>query len=103
MYAVIETGGKQYKVAVGDVVDVELLPVEPGEAVNIDRVLMLSNGDAIQVGQPLVEGANVLTRVVEHGRADKVIVFKYKNKTRYRRRLGHRQPFTRLAVEEITV
>lgn len=101
MYAVIETGGKQYRLQVGDVVNVELLPVEPGQAVDLERVLMVGGEDGIKVGQPLVPGAIVRATVVDHGKGDKVIAFKYKAKVRYRRRLGHRQRFTRLSVEEI--
>ncbi|MCL4464769.1 MAG: 50S ribosomal protein L21 [Chloroflexi bacterium] len=101
MYAVVEAGGKQYRLQVGDVVDVEIMPVEPGQKVELERVLMLGGEDGVKVGQPLVPGAKVLTTVVDHGKADKVISFKYKPKVRYRRRVGHRQPFTRLSVQEI--
>lgn len=101
MYAVVETGGKQYRLQVGDVVDVELMPVEPGQTVELERVLMVGGDEGVKVGQPLVSGAVVRTTVVDHGKGDKVIAFKYKPKVRYRRRLGHRQPFTRLSVQEI--
>lgn len=101
MYAVVETGGKQYRVAVGETVDVELLPVAPGQPVTLDRVLMVSDEEGVRVGQPTVEGAQVRATVVEHGRGRKVVVFKYKAKNRYRRKTGHRQGFTRLHIDEI--
>jgi large subunit ribosomal protein L21 len=101
VYAVIETGGKQYRLQVGDVVNVELLPVEPGQSVDLERVLMVGGEGGIKVGQPLVAGAIVRTTVIDHGKGDKVISFKYKPKVRYRRRIGHRQQFTRLSVQEI--
>ncbi|MHB8575128.1 MAG: 50S ribosomal protein L21 [Dehalococcoidia bacterium] len=101
MYAVIRTGGKQYTVRQGDTLNVETLSGEPGERVELVDVLMLGEGADVTVGQPLVEGAKVLCDVVEHGKAKKIIVFKYKSKTRYRRKIGHRQRFTRLMVKEI--
>src|SRR5579871_352282 len=101
MYAVIRTGGKQYTVREGDTLDVESLPAEAGEQVELAEVLMVGEGDAMTVGQPLVEGAKVVADVVEHGKGKKIIVFKYKAKTRYRRKIGHRQQFTRLAIKEI--
>ncbi|MHB1133007.1 MAG: 50S ribosomal protein L21 [Chloroflexota bacterium] len=101
MYAVVETGGKQYRLQVGDLVEVELMPVEPGQSVELQRVLMIGDEGGVKIGQPLVAGAKVLATVVEQGKGKKVIIFKYKPKVRYRRRLGHRQPFTRLSVQEI--
>ena len=101
MYAVVKTGGKQYRVQVGDVVDVELLPVEPGQSIDLDQVLMINTDGAVTVGQPVVPGALVRAKVVDHVKGEKLIIFKYKPKVRYRRRVGHRQPYTRLAVEEI--
>ncbi|MBC7235872.1 MAG: 50S ribosomal protein L21 [Chloroflexi bacterium] len=103
MYAVVETGGKQYKVEVGQTIDVERLPAEIGDTVTLDRVLMLADGAEVTIGQPVVEGAHVLATVVDHGKADKVIVFKYRPKERYRRKIGHRQPYTRLRVDQIEV
>ena len=100
-FAVIETGSKQYKVAPGTSIDVESLPVNKGETVTLDRVLLVSQGDQVVVGTPLVAGATVTATVTEHGRGDKVIVFKYKAKTRYRRKTGHRQGYTRLAIQDI--
>jgi large subunit ribosomal protein L21 len=100
-YAIIETGGKQYRVAVGDTLAVEKLPVEPGSDVTFDRVLMVGGDGAIQVGTPLVEGATVAAQVAAQERGDKIIVFKYKAKKRYRRRTGHRQSLTRVAITAI--
>jgi len=102
MYAVIETGGKQYKVEEGQTIDVELLPTEVGETIEIDRVLLVSDGDNVQIGKPLIEGARVKATVVEQGKGDKVIVFKYRAKQRYRRKIGHRQPFMRLRIDGIS-
>lgn len=101
MYAIIQTGGKQYRVQPGDTIEVERLGVEPGAQVEIDRVMMVSDGDDVAVGHPFVEGARVQAEVVEAGRGPKLIVFKFKNKTRYRRKNGHRQHFTRLTIQNI--
>ncbi|MGQ9675862.1 MAG: 50S ribosomal protein L21 [Chloroflexota bacterium] len=101
MYAVVETGGKQYKVAPGQTVDVEKLPVEAGQTVELDRVLLISEDDKVAVGSPTVPGAKVVATVVEQVKGEKIIVFKYKPKTRYRRKTGHRQEYTRLAIKEI--
>jgi len=101
-YAVVETGGKQYRVAPGDTIDVESLPSEKGAAVTLDRVLLVGSEDGVIVGNPTVAGASVLAEVVTHDRGKKIIVFKYKNKTRYRRKTGHRQAYTRLHIQEIS-
>ncbi len=101
MYAVIETGSKQYRVAEGDVIDVETLPVEEGKKVEIDRVLMVSDADGVTVGTPVVEGAKVTATIEGHGRGKKVIV--YKHKKNYHKKQGHRQDFTRLHIDEISV
>jgi len=101
MYAVVETGGKQYKVAPGDTLQVELLPAEVGATVELDRVLLVGDGDAVQLGQPMVAGARVVAEVVAHEKGDKIIVFRYKRKVRYRRKTGHRQRLTRLLVKDI--
>lgn len=101
MYAVVETGGKQYRVQVGETVEVERLDANIGDTVELDRVLMVSGDAGTQVGSPVVEGAKVAATVVEQGRGDKVIVFKYRPKQRYRRKIGHRQHYTRLRIEEI--
>ncbi|MDO4280933.1 MAG: 50S ribosomal protein L21 [Peptococcaceae bacterium] len=101
MYAIIETGGKQYKVEEGMTLDVELLHAEAGEVVDIDSVLMLNKDGQIVTGKPYVEGAKVSLKVVENGKAPKIVVFKYKPKKNYRRKKGHRQPYTRVTVEKI--
>lgn len=101
MYAVIETGGKQYRVTPGQTVEVELLPAEPGSEVAIERVLLVSTGDKTLVGSPTVDGARVVTTVVREGRGEKIIVFKYKSKKRYRRTQGHRQDYMYLLVTDI--
>ncbi len=101
MYAIIETGGKQYKVQEGDTLFVELLRQEPGETVEINRVLAVEKDGRLEVGTPTVEGARVVLKVVRHGRGRKIIVFKYKAKKNYRRKTGHRQPFSQVTVEKI--
>ncbi|HET7079972.1 MAG TPA: 50S ribosomal protein L21 [Chloroflexia bacterium] len=103
MYAIVRTGGHQYKVAVGDQLDVEKLPVEAGEQVELNEVLMVSSDDQVTVGDPLVAGARVTATVVDQHRGDKIIVFKYKPKKRYRRKMGHRQDLTRLSINAITL
>ena len=99
MYAVIETGGKQYRVATGDVIEVETLPVEAGDTVELDHVLLISGEDGVTVGTPTVDGARVKATVQDHGRAKKIIV--YKHKKNYHKKQGHRQNFTRLQIDEI--
>lgn len=101
MYAIIETGGKQYRVSPGDVIEVERLESEPGGEVAIGRVLAVGEGEALRVGAPLVDGATVVARVLAHGRGRKIRGFKYKAKVNYRKRFGHRQPFTRLRIESV--
>ncbi|MHB1294485.1 MAG: 50S ribosomal protein L21 [Anaerolineae bacterium] len=103
MYALVETGGKQYKVAVGETVDVEKLAVAVGEAVELDRVLMVAGDDGVSVGHPVVDGAKVSATVVSHGRGRKVITFKYRPKKHSRSKTGHRQDYTRLRIDGITV
>jgi large subunit ribosomal protein L21 len=99
MYAVIESGGKQYRVAQGDMIQVEKLLVEEGKKVEIDRVLMVSDGEDVKFGTPVVEGARVTATVQNHGRGKKIIV--YKHKKNYHKKQGHRQNFTRLHIDEI--
>jgi large subunit ribosomal protein L21 len=97
------SGGKQHRVSVGDTVRVERLPQEPGAAVDLNEVLLVSRKGDVRLGAPLVPGAKVKAKVVDHGRDDKVTVFKYKSKVRYRRKTGHRQHYTDLAIERINV
>jgi len=102
VYAIVETGGKQYKVTAGQVVDVELLPQQSGEQVELDRVLMVVDGKDVTVGSPVVKGAAVKATVTDQVKGDKVRIFKYTGK-KYRRRLGHRQQYTRLQIDEIVL
>ena len=101
MYAVVATGGKQYKVQEGDILRVEKLEGEVGATVTFDKVLMTSNGEEVSLGAPLLEGAEVTGEIVEQGKAKKIIVFKYKRRKRYRRTQGHRQPFTAVKISAI--
>lgn len=101
MYAVIETGGKQYRVQEGDVISIEKLNVEAGEKVEFDKVLVLSNDGDFKVGAPYIEGAAVAGEVVENGKGQKVIIFKYKAKKDYRKKQGHRQPYTMVKIESL--
>ncbi len=102
MYAVIETGGKQYRVAEGDVVKVEKLNVGEGDDINLDRVLLVKKDDeSVTVGTPVVEGASVDAKVLSQGKAPKVIVYKYKAKKNERKKRGHRQPYTELQINKI--
>ncbi len=101
MYAIIETGGKQYRVSEGDVINVELLTADVDSTVEIDRVLAVGEGESIKVGSPVVAGAKVVLKVLEHGKGKKVIVFHYKPKKNIRKKNGHRQPFTKVQIEKI--
>jgi large subunit ribosomal protein L21 len=101
MYAVIETGGKQYKVQEGDVVFVEKLTAEDGTTVTFDKVLALSKEDSMSFGNPAIENASVDAKILGHGKGKKIIVFKYKPKKGYRRKQGHRQPYTKVQIEKI--
>jgi large subunit ribosomal protein L21 len=101
MFAIIETGGKQYKVTPGSAVAVETVPAEPGAAIEFDRVLLVGDDDSSVVGTPLVEGAKVVGHVLEQGLGKKLIVFKYKSKSNYRRKTGHRQHLTRVRITDI--
>lgn len=103
MYAVITTGGKQYFVQQGEKLQVEKLDLEPGQTLSFEAMLVAaSDGSEVQVGQPFVAGIKVTAKVLEHGRADKISVIKFKPKVRYRRNVGHRQPFTLLEIESIS-
>lgn len=101
MYAIIETGGKQYRVEEGDVIKVEKMPLSEGDKAVFDRVLVVSNDDDLKVGKPFVDGVTVEGSVLEQGKSKKIIVFKYKAKKNFRKRQGHRQPFTRVKIEKI--
>ena len=101
MYAVVRTGGKQYRLGVGDSVKVEKLSDEVGNIVELSQILMVSDGDEVKVGTPLVTGASVKAEIVGHGRNKKIRVFKMKRRKKYRRTQGHRQAFTQLKVTEI--
>ncbi|MCL0072782.1 50S ribosomal protein L21 [Dehalococcoidia bacterium] len=100
-YAVVAAGGKQYRVSPGQVIDVEQIPGDEGAAVELDKVLLITGGEKIIAGQPALDGARVKATIVRQDRHRKVIVFKYKSKVRYRRKRGHRQPYTRLMIDEI--
>ncbi len=99
-YAVIETGGKQYSVSEGDLIKVEKLDAEAGNVVDLDKVLLIG-GDETKVGAPYIDGAKVTAEVVKNGKAKKIIVFKYKAKKNYRKKQGHRQPYTELKITSI--
>ncbi len=101
MYAIIETGGKQYKVQEGDTLQVEKLPAESGDTVTIDKVLMVNQDGEIRLGTPYIEGATVTATMVEQGKGKKIIVYKYKAKANYRRKRGHRQPYSEIQIEKI--
>jgi large subunit ribosomal protein L21 len=103
VYAIIQTGGKQYRVSPGDVLRVERLPGERGDEVTLDQVLLVSDGQELRVGMPLVADAAVKTRIMQQGKGKKVLVYKKKRRKNYRRRQGHRQLFTALQVQEIIV
>jgi large subunit ribosomal protein L21 len=101
MYAIIRTGGKQYRVSEGDVLNVEKLNVEEGQEVVFDEVLTVVNDGDVKVGAPTVAGAKVIAKVAKQGKADKIFVFKYRAKSNYRKRQGHRQPFTQVEITSI--
>lgn len=101
MYAIIESCGKQYKVAQGDVVFFEKLDTEEGKKVTFDKVILVSDGEKIEIGNPYVKGFKVEGKVVAHGKGKKIIVFKYKAKKNYRRKQGHRQPYTKVEITSI--
>jgi large subunit ribosomal protein L21 len=101
MYAIIETGGKQYKVQEGDVIFIEKLDAQEGETVTFDQVLAVGSGEGLKTGDPLVSGATVTGKVEKNGRGRKIVVFKYKPKKNYHRKQGHRQPYTKVVIEKI--
>ena len=101
MYAIIETGGKQYKVQAGDVVFIEKLDAEPEQEITFDKVIAVGKDDGIVVGTPTVEGASVTAKVLKNGKAKKITVFTYKPKKDSKRKLGHRQPYTKVQIDAI--
>ena len=102
MYAVIKTGGKQYRVASGEKLKIEQIPADIGTEVVLDQVLMVADGDKITVGAPLVQGASVKVTVLAHGRGDKVRIFKMRRRKHYQKRQGHRQNFTEIRIDAIS-
>ncbi|MDZ4788094.1 MAG: 50S ribosomal protein L21 [Blastochloris sp.] len=103
MFAVIKTGGKQYKVSEGEILDVELFDAEEGKDAVISDVLMIGNGDSVTVGQPLITGASVTAEILGEVKGDKVIAFKYKRRKGYHRTVGHRQKHIRLKINKISL
>ena len=101
MYAIIETGGKQYKVQNGDVIFVEKLEVEADSEITFDKVIAVGSDDSIKVGAPYVEGATVTAKAIKNGKAKKVVVFTYKPKKNEKRKMGHRQPYTKVEISAI--
>lgn len=100
MFAIIKTGGKQYKVSEGDVIKVEKIEAEAGDKIEFDQVLMLA-GDDVKVGSPVVEGAKVSAEVLDQKKDKKIVIFKFKAKKNYRKKKGHRQPYTLVKIEKI--
>jgi len=101
MYAIVNTGGKQYKIHQGDILRVEKIPGEIGSSVSFDKVLMFSDGKDVSIGLPLLDNVAVKGHIVEQGKAKKIIVFKYKRRKRYRRKQGHRQQYTAIKIDSI--
>lgn len=101
MYAVVKTGGKQYRVQEGEILRVEKIPGEVGTDVTLDQVLLFSDGETLRVGRPLLDDVSVSGRIVEQDRAKKILVFKYKRRKRFRRKQGHRQPYTAIRIDRI--
>jgi large subunit ribosomal protein L21 len=103
LFAIVQTGGKQYRVSPGDILRVERLPGERGDEVLLEQVLLVADGDTIQVGQPLVAGVRVVSEILRQGKAKKIIVFKKKRRKKYRLKQGHRQLYTALEIKDIVV
>lgn len=101
MYAIVETGGKQYRVETGKIIDVEQIPGSVGDSVELEKVLFVAHGDNTKIGTPYIPGARIISQIVSQGRGEKVIVFKFRKRKKYRRKQGHRQALTRLLVKEI--
>ncbi len=102
MYAVIKTGGKQYRVAAGEKIKIEQIPADVGSEITIDQVFMVGEGDAVKIGTPVVAGASVKATVVSHGRHDKIKIFKMRRRKHYQKHQGHRQNYTELRIEAIS-
>jgi len=102
MYAVLSTGGKQYKVEEGDVLRIEKISGDVGASVSFEKVLMFSDGEKVRVGTPLIDGISVSGHIVEQDKAKKILVFKYKRRKNYRRKQGHRQPYTAIKIDSIS-
>jgi large subunit ribosomal protein L21 len=102
-YAIIEDGGKQYRAVEGGTIEVDHYGSEPGEQIDLDRVLLISDGEAVTIGSPFIPGAKIEATVVDHFKGPKIIVFKYKPKERYRVKTGHRQQYTRLRIDSIVM
>uniref|UniRef100_A0A7C5AMD1 Large ribosomal subunit protein bL21 n=1 Tax=Desulfobacca acetoxidans TaxID=60893 RepID=A0A7C5AMD1_9BACT len=103
MFAIVQTGGKQYRVSPGDILRVERLPGERGDEVSLEQVLLVAQSEEVQVGQPLVPGARVLAEILRQGKAKKIMVFKKKRRKNYRRKQGHRQLYTAIQIKEIVL
>ena len=103
MYAIVETGGKQYRVEEGTVLKIEQVPFDEGAAFAIDKVLLVAREEGVTVGSPFVQGARVQATVISHGKADKVYIFHYRRKKNYRRFRGHRKPFSQIRVDQIVL
>ena len=101
MYAIVNTGGKQYKIKQGDVLRVEKIPGEVGSPVSFDKVLMFSDGENVNIGRPVLDNVAVKGHIVDQGKDKKIVVFKYKRRKRYRRKLGHRQQYTEIKIDSI--
>lgn len=101
MYAVIQTGGKQYKVTEGEILKVEKLAGEAGDKLTLDQVLMVKDDNGTRIGIPMVQGAQVIAELIEQGREKKIVVYKYKKRKNYRRKQGHRQSYTKIKIEKI--
>ena len=101
MYAIVNTGGKQYKVCQGEVLRIEKIPGDVGSPVSFDKVLMFSDGENVNIGQPMLDNVTVNGHIVEQGKAKKIIVFKYKKRKRYRKKQGHRQQYTAVRIDSI--
>jgi len=101
MYAIVNTGGKQYKIHQGDILRVEKIPGEIGSPVSLEKVLMFSDGKNVSIGRPVLDNVAVKGHIVEQGKTKKIIVFKYKRRKRYRRKLGHRQQYTAIKIDSI--